>query len=162
MTDSNRSTGADSMQAILAQLSASLDRLHGILQEEADRLSQRQIDGVDSLLADKQAALQALEALEAQRRELLAQAGFDGGDSAMRRYLRERCDASLLPAWEAILDTLRRVQALNEANGRIIHRSLEQTTQILAILRGEDGQNPLLYGPSGRPNRGGGSSLAKA
>lgn len=155
-------SSAQPMQDLLEQLASGLERLLLILREEATRLQQRNIHELDCLLVEKQQALQAIESLEGQRRQLLSTAGFTVDKAGMRQYLQEHCAPTQLVSWEAVLVSLQQVQALNEANGRIIHRSLEQTGQMLAILRGDDSQSANLYGPSGQPSRSGSSSLTRA
>jgi len=57
---------------------------------------------------------------------------------------------------------LQHVQILNEANGRIIQRGLDQTSQMLDLLHGEHAPTASAYGPSGQPSRSPGRSLSRA
>jgi flagellar biosynthesis/type III secretory pathway chaperone len=141
---------ADRMLAILDTLAARLQRLSTLLEDEAERLKVRDIDGLDTLLAEKQAALQAVDAADAERRRLLHDCGYETGDAGMRRYLAKHHGAELQQRWESLLGLLQRVQMLNEANGRIIHRGLAQVEQMLDLLRGGSGRSNDVYGPSGQ------------
>lgn len=149
------------MQSILEQLTASLERLSALLHDEAERLRQQNIEGLDQLLSQKLEALQAVEALDGRRRDLLSQAGFSADETGMRDYMHQY-EPALQGSWEAILASLQQLQALNEANGRIIHRGLEQTGQMLALLRGDDSPDASTYGPGGHQARGGGGTLTRA
>ncbi|SRR5690606_22276806 len=153
----------ESMRALLADTTAVLERLTALLEEEAERLAAQQVDGIEQLLADKQNALQAAHEADQKRCQLLTEAGFATGGEGMRAYLAACGDAMLATAWQHIIELLQRAQLLNEANGRIIHRSLDQVTRTLAILRGDAAAEAATYGPSGQtiagPGRG---SLSRA
>ena len=159
---SMQQSSAQPMQGILIQLQAHLDRLLELLQAETEHLQQRSLDGLDQLLADKTESLQAIESLDGQRRELLSSSGYDIDTVGMRQYLKTHGAASAIDGWNSLMAALEQAQALNEANGRIIHRSLEQTGQMLAILRGEESGDANVYESSGRTARRGSSSLTRA
>lgn len=140
----------ESMRALLADTTAVLERLTALLEDEAERLSARQVDGIEQLLADKLNALQAAHQADQRRCELLTQAGFATDADGMRAYLAACGDTALTAAWQHVITLLQRAQFLNEANGRIIHRNLDQVTRTLAILRGDETSGVAAYGPTGQ------------
>lgn len=138
------------MRAILDETVTALQRLAELLAEETDRLKVRNIDGLDQLLAAKLEALQAANGVDQQRRRCLTDAGYDADETGMRRYLADQGDHELDARWQAALQLLQRVRALNEGNGRIIHRGLADIEQLLGVLRGDGGQAATTYGRTGQ------------
>jgi flagella synthesis protein FlgN len=150
------------MNHVLDQITATLDQLSLLLQDEADRLKRRDIDDLDSLLTDKHEALQAVALADQQRTGLLARAGYEADADGMRRYLAQQNDPELQARWQKIVAQLQHVQIFNEANGRIIQRGLEQTGQMLDLLRGEEHHGASAYGPSGQTARSSGKTISRA
>lgn len=151
------------MRAILGETVTALQRLAELLADEAERLKVRNIDGLDQLLAAKFEALQAANSVDERRRRCLTEAGYEAGEAGMRRYLADQGDRQLDACWQDALQLLQRVRALNEANGRIIHRGLADIEQLLGILRGDGGQAVTTYGRSGQTKSGAtGKTLSRA
>lgn len=150
------------MHEVFNQITAALDRLSLLLQDEAERLKRRDIEDLDVLLVGKREALQAAALADQQRMALLNDAGHEASADGMRHYLAQQNDPELQARWQKIVEQLQHVQILNEANGRIIQRGLDQTGQMLDLLRGEESHGASAYGPSGQTTRSSGKTISRA
>ncbi|RLK48658.1 flagella synthesis protein FlgN [Alkalispirillum mobile] len=120
-----------------------------VLRRERALLDERDAEGLTALMPEKLEALSALEKAEQQRAEAAKALGYPAGPEGMQRLLKDHEQPELEAAWRALTDQLRTLQTTNEANGRLIHRSLEQTSEVLAILTGGGAGTPATYGSDG-------------
>ncbi|ABI56242.1 flagella synthesis protein FlgN [Alkalilimnicola ehrlichii MLHE-1] len=145
MTDSDQD---DRLRDSLQRCQECAHTVMAVLERERGLLEQRDPEGLTALMPEKLEALATLEAAERQRAEAAWALGYAPDPEGMRRLLRERSDAGLEAEWQALTRQLQALQRSNEANGRLIHRSLEQTAGILAILTGAPAQG-VTYGRDG-------------
>lgn len=135
---------------IVTAMHGHLDQLLELLHQENERLVTRQVEGLDRLLADKLQQLQALEqcgqALQAQLRA----AGCDGTPQAAGDYIARLGDQTLQTQWQQLRERLQQLQVLNQSNGLVIQRGLDQLQRQLAILRGEAVAATSVYDPRGQ------------
>ncbi len=153
---------AVTMHAVLEQANAKLRHLLELLIEEAEYLANRDTQALDPLLARKSQALEELESLEQQRRALMLQAGLDPQDAAaMEVYAGD--DDQLAQAWRDLTAQLVELKVRNEANGKIVHRTIAQVERDLNILSGygsEGGGDT--YDPQGRNKSPRGRKISSA
>lgn len=133
MTGLSQLTG---LRASLQHCSECARAVMAVLERERALLERRDAEGLTALMPEKLEALAALEAAERQRAEATQGMGYPAGPEGMRRLLREQADAVLSADWQALTHQLQALQRTNEANGRLIHRSLEQTAGVLSLLTG--------------------------
>jgi flagella synthesis protein FlgN len=140
-----------------------LTRLLALLEDETERLKTRKVDGLDQLLSEKLSAVQTLERIDLERQGALRAAGFTADPAGMREFLAMSQNPQLQAPWQRLTELLQRVQIINEANGTIIHRSLDQVGRQLALLRGESAPASSVYGPSGTTQQqSGGREISRA
>jgi flagellar biosynthesis/type III secretory pathway chaperone len=153
------------IRQILAHAQEALDLLRGYLREEIERLGDGNTEGLATLLNDKLAALKALEHYEAERRSIVSDAGFDCDAAGMRSYLTAQNDPDLNEDWDHLTASLQELQALNEANGAAISRTLQRVTRQLSLLTGKSNESvSQTYDPKGkhRPGGSGGREISRA
>lgn len=164
----DRALSAENGKALAALIEEGLlaaNALVRLLEEEAERLRTRTLDGLQRLLADKANALQVLEQCEQRRRAIVDSLNLSTDERGPVGALN-RLDGSgnLSHRWSELLEAVRRCRQLNEHNGLVINRGLEQVDQALAVLRGTHGfTEPGGYGPTGtRHHRGPGHEISRA
>lgn len=152
-------------EALIDEGLAAAQRLARLLEEEAERLRTRRLDGLQQLLEEKAGALQVLEQCEERRRELIDSVGVSMVDGGVATAL-DNMDSSghLRKRWEDLLKAVGQCRSLNEHNGLVINKGLEQVDRALAVLRGTHGlTEPGGYGPKGiKPHRGPGQEISTA
>lgn len=140
-----------------------LTRLLALLKDEAERLKTRQVDDLGQLLSEKLAAVQTLERLDGERQGILRSLGFTADPAGMRDFLTQNQSEALQSSWQQLTELLQQVQIINEANGTLIYRSLDQVGRQLALLRGETAPSSSVYGPNGTTQqRPGGREISRA
>lgn len=115
----------DDMAGAVAQLRAALDAERGAL-DAGDSFA------LDTATAEKARLMQRLESLDAERRQFEQTLGA--------------ADAR----WPGVLAALGECRRLNEINGGIVERRLQDVRRALAVLQGAGEAPPTLYGPGGR------------
>ena len=121
------------------------------------------IPGLESVAQRKLELLQQTEYLNSRRRCLVTGAGLTDDGAGMDALLEQQPDASTAKElWQDVLAMLRHGQAMNEASGVAIRRSLEDNQRLIEILHGEEAAPPPAYGPRGTPPTGGGRDLGSA
>lgn len=151
------------LSGIIAATRAHLERLLPLLREETERLATRQVDGLDQLLAEKLELLQALEQCEQARRAFMKTAGLDVDPQAMNDYLAARADDALRGEWQQVRALLQQLQTINQSNGLVIQRGLDQVGRQLAILRGESASAANVYDTRGQTrSSAGGREISRA
>ncbi|MBK1726930.1 flagella synthesis protein FlgN [Halorhodospira neutriphila] len=103
------------------------------LEREAEYLGERRLDGYHELVQRKSEQIEALERSERRLQRRLEEMGFPQGREGARAILRIAPPA-LREAWEGLEASLRTLQARNEANGRLIFRSLDHTQRLLELV----------------------------
>lgn len=140
----------DNFRGCLQEAQTAVSALRDELDNEAQTLREQELPDLPALIERKVASLRTLEGFEHLRQTMLAQAGFSADGAGMRAFLREQGDENLTNAWRDFVKGLGYLQAINEANGRIINRRLQQTQTSLSVLLGQggDGQSTT-YDASG-------------
>lgn len=141
--------------AALHEEHASVDALIALLEEENICLAQGDATKLPPLAERKEALTQRLDHLAQARSAWLPD------DASAQRELLEGSGA-LAKAWQSLKQAAKRAAELNQLNGQIINRRLNNTRDALAILQQASGQNAT-YGPDGQPQGGsGGRPLGSA
>lgn len=150
------------LEELLPALLDRCERLRSVLGEEQQHIGRRDARGLEALARDKLTLLEEIETLNARRRRLVTEAGWSDDSAGMESLLADRADRDLLSLWRQALALLRQGQAMNEASGTIIRRSLAENQRLLELLHGQDNVTPPAYGPSGTTAARGGRDLGSA
>jgi flagellar biosynthesis/type III secretory pathway chaperone len=138
---------ADTERAVRVIVDADIrgvTKLHELLLVERGALVTRDAGRLEIAVQEKLHCLRALDANELQRRELLALQRT--GDW---QQLVQSMDPELAKQWSTLLERLREVAELSEANERIVNRTRRGASRLLALLRGQI--DPVgVYDRSGR------------
>lgn len=130
--------------------------VYAVVLEEAQCLQEQQLDALTEVTARKTEQLGRLERADQRWRQLFAQTGLPEGRIGVRQLLRG-ADDELRATWETLERTLDALQAQNEANGRLIHRSLDHNRRLLDVFfMDQREQSPVTYGTDGAQQAGGG------
>jgi flagella synthesis protein FlgN len=134
-----------------------------LLRTEQAALAERDIDALLQIGPSKAERIAALNDLARRRTAYLTGQSFSPDRDGMARWLLGQggSDAGALSAaWQRLLDTAARAQALNRENGVLIETRLQHNQQLLSALA--SGAQPSLYGPDGQTRMGGtGRNLGK-
>lgn len=115
-------------------------------------LAKRSIDGYDKLLQHKGEQVTALEEAEHRLGRMLRSLGAPEGRKGVRMALRA-APGQVEDAWQELEELLRRIQARNEANGRLIHQNLEHTRRMIDLVAGaHESSDEAIYGTDGGRN----------
>ena len=141
------------VQATLARIeadllveSAELDRLDEVLQRERNALAGGLDDAIASIAEEKERHARALAQLAERRLATLPHAGRR---LRMDEFVEQGpAGESLRTAWHRVRARAREVNALNQANGRIIALHLRHVQARLATLVSSADLSPT-YGPGG-------------
>ena len=120
--------------------------LRAILERERRSLEQRDLEALESAASNKAVHLQTLTDFDRQRKALCRQ---DGTELSVEELTRSAANGDgLRRQWQQLLDLAAECQALNLANGSIIHTRQIQLGDRLAALRGAP-QGPVTYSETG-------------
>lgn len=128
--------------------------VNDVVAEEGRRLREREFDDFEELVRRKTERLAELEEADRHWRAVYAETGLPQGPAGVRPLMR-RADNALEQAWNELTAELEQLQAMNEANGRLIHRNLEHNRRLLEIFFQGDGASPsMTYGTDGSHEAG--------
>lgn len=135
-------------------------RLLQLVESEQHSLMQAaSADELQTLAARKSEAVEQISALTHLRYAALARLGLLADEAGMRDWLEQGADAALRERWESLLALARKIKAVNQVNGHLIAKLMNQNQTTLGLL-GMATQAPSLYGPNGLP-KGFGSGYLK-
>lgn len=136
-----------SLQRLLDDQCARLERLGRLLEEEQALLVAGEIDGKAlNRLAEEKADLQdALETTETLRAKVQGQLGYAAGTQGARRAAE---DAGCLATWETLLAAARAIARHNERNGRLLELRMAHNQQMLDYIHRL--ADPDVYAADGR------------
>lgn len=141
-----------------------LEALNQLLRDEQAALVARDMDALPGLLSRKVELLGAVEADEQRRVRLAAAIGDDDGEAGMETCLDRMPDPeSARERWHGLVEALRQCRALNDANGRVIHRQQTGVQRTMELLQ-EDASGAQAYGldSSSDPSPGSGREISRA
>lgn len=132
-----------------------LDLLEQTLLDEQNALENRELDKLKTISETKNRLLDQYGNHAVQRIEWMGKTGMKPRE--FLALLREKAPA-VYAIYEKTESKLRRVQTLNEINGRILHRTQMVNNRLMDILRGKP-QEAGLYGKQGQADNSGGTRL---
>ncbi|WP_067867155.1 flagella synthesis protein FlgN [Neptuniibacter marinus] len=135
------------LNTLLEQGILLLESLSSIYDKELEALSSKDIDRLSDTTQEKMALLNSFHNFTLERVELLKSFGYniEAGDYGLPRNMEE--DSPFLSQaaehYVLIKQYLKELQHKNKRNEQAIHRSQQNVTQLLAIVRGQKKQDQL-------------------
>lgn len=154
----------DHVRQMLTQDTETIETLQQALQSEREALEQRNLEALPPLIETKNQAMAALGQHALERQSWLDAAQLPHNHQGWQQWLTQRPDTrEQLESWQALADRFEHCRALNDINGKIIHRSQQTLGTLLDVLRGQSNDGPSLYNAQGRSgSQGGSQTLVKA
>lgn len=124
------------------------------LENEKDALTNRDIQQIQQFTLEKKELLKNIEADIEQRHSLLSEAGFELDDAGMEALLTsfpEKVASSLSQGWQQLVSLHTDIQKINQSNGMIINKGLQQVDAMLSILQyNTEARTARTYNAKGR------------
>ncbi|PLZ00655.1 flagellar biosynthesis protein FlgN [Burkholderia sp. WAC0059] len=139
----------NTLLATLIDEHAAVEAYASLLAYEQKALTSSDMAGtLPSIVEQKAELTQRLVGLEKARDAQLAVLGLPGG----RKGIEMACsaDARVADQWALLRRSTERARRANFTVGLMIRTRMEHNRRALAILRGNQGGNPMFYGPDGR------------
>lgn len=144
-------------QSIKQHLLDSIQHLKAVkqcMQDEQVALSSRDIDRINSITSEKQELLKLVEADISERQKILSDQGLEHSDDGMNSLLNsfsEKISASLSQGWQQLSSLHNDIKELNQANGIVINKGLQQVDAMLSILQyNTEARSARTYNAKGR------------
>ena len=131
-------------------------RLKALLQEEKQRLEQRQYPAYQQVVQDKTQLLLQLDQADNERKQLMETMGFNAdrtGFMAFLAFVPSSWKDKFLQLWESLSDIMNTCARLNKINGKILAHSQNAIERLMVIIRGA-GNQPAIYQANGRRSMG--------
>ncbi len=156
-------TTSATLASLLTELLERSEHLQDALIEEQRCIAGRDLAALGAAVQRKMALLDDVQTLDAQRRAMVLAQGLPDTNSGMNELLSRSSDDGVQELWATLLHSLQQGQAMNEACGAIIRRSLEDNHRLLEVLRGEPmDSGQAAYGPGGTQQPRSGRDLGSA
>lgn len=124
------------------------------IEDEKDALQNREVNKIQVLTLEKQKLLKLIEADIAERQQLLADQDLDVDDAGMDALINsfsEKIAQALSKGWQQLISLHAEIQQLNQANGMIINKGLQQVDAMLSILQyNTEARTARTYNAKGR------------
>jgi flagellar biosynthesis/type III secretory pathway chaperone len=146
------------LNTLLEQGILLLESLNSIYDKELEALSSKDLDRLSDTTQEKMALLNSFHDFTLERVELLKSFGYNTeiGDYGLPDAVEENPSQRVTAEhYVVIKQHLKELQQKNKRNEQAIHRSQQNVTQLLAIVRGHKKQDQLY-------NKAGSSGLYKA
>jgi flagellar biosynthesis/type III secretory pathway chaperone len=146
------------LNTLLEQGILLLESLNSIYDKELEALSSKDLDRLSDTTQEKMALLNRFHDFTLERVELLKSFGYNTeiGDYGLPDAVEENPSQRVTAEhYVVIKQHLKELQQKNKRNEQAIHRSQQNVTQLLAIVRGHKKQDQLY-------NKAGSSGLYKA
>jgi len=146
------------LNTLLEQGILLLESLNSIYDKELEALSSKDLDRLSDTTQEKMALLNSFHDFTLERVELLKSFGYNTeiGDYGLPDAVEDNPSQRVTAEhYVVIKQHLKELQQKNKRNEQAIHRSQQNVTQLLAIVRGHKKQDQLY-------NKAGGSGLYKA
>jgi len=122
--------------------------------DEQQALQARELEQIETIAKQKNQLLEEVKADIEQRQQLIEGAGFSVDDSGMEQLidsLPENFSAALSKGWQQLVGLHEEVQELNQTNGMIINKGLQQVDTMLGVVRGNpETRTSRTYNAKGR------------
>lgn len=124
------------------------------MENEKDALKVRDIKKIQELTLEKQKLLKSIEQDITERQNLLAQQDLELNDEGMLALIGsfpEKVSESLSQGWQQLIALHNDVKEINQANGMIINKGLQQVDAMLSILQyNTEARTSRTYNAKGR------------
>lgn len=124
------------------------------LENEKLALQARDLDQIESLAKQKESCLEQIKQDIQARNALVNQAGFSVDEAGMQSLidsLPEQHAKALSKGWHQLVSLHEDIQKLNQANGMVINRGLQQVDMMLGIVQsGSNARTTKTYNAKGR------------
>lgn len=131
-----------------------MKQIKACLNEEKTALQARDLDQIEPLAKQKEILLKNAQADIEARQQLITSAGFSVDDTGMEKMiasLPENFAVALTKGWQQLVDLHEDVQELNQTNGMIINKGLQQVDTMLGVVQGNpDARSAKTYNAKGR------------
>ena len=124
------------------------------IEDEKDALQNRKIEQIQALALEKEKLLKLIAADIEERQQLLESQGLELDDSGMNTLLSnfpEKISNALSQGWQQLISLHNSIQHLNQTNGIIINKGLQQVDAMLSILQySTEARTARTYNAKGR------------
>lgn len=121
---------------------------------EKEALQDRDPDKIEAIAQEKNLLLEKIVADVDVRNAILAGAGFSSDESGMDHLIEslpENYARVLIKGWQQLVSLHEEVQELNQANGMIVNRGLQQVDTMLGVIQsGTGARSAQTYNAKGR------------
>lgn len=129
-----------------------------LLQKEQDALVRADAAALPDISEHKLVVLADLNQFEQRRQAVLQPASNENTKDAMQRWLSQHeADRSTADLWQQLMTLAREAKRLHELNGQLIAAHLNQTSELLAVLKRSE--HNTLYGANGQAQQRSGSRI---
>lgn len=144
-------------QAVKQHLIDSIQHMKAVktcMQDEQEALKSRDIDKIQAATLEKQKLLRLIEDDIKSRQLLLSDNGFEVNDDGMDKLISDlpaKIAAALTQGWQQLVSLHNDVKEINQANGMIINKGLQQVDAMLGILQyNTESRSARTYNAKGR------------
>ena len=154
-------------QGLWADLQSNLQKdftlthnLKEMLEKERKALEQRDYNHFNEHLAKKQSLLIELDQNSKFRQQLVNHLGFEDESAILQSAANHAPEVATL--WQALSSEWKQCQELNEINDRISQRTRLVVSQMLDLLRGQEGNTRTYTAKGNTKNHNNGRSITSA
>jgi flagellar biosynthesis/type III secretory pathway chaperone len=152
----------DQLKVLLKQDIVDLDELKKLLDQEKITLTTRNTDRIKAIAENKSQKVQQLESRAKIKAKLIANSGLGIKPGEVEQQISSLEDQELTSLWQDSRMKMDLCKDSNLVNGTIISRSMQRTTKLMSIIRGQNNR-PQLYGQQGKEqNYSGSHRIGKA
>jgi len=144
-------------QTVKQHLLTSIQNMKAVkrcIENEKEALKIRDINRIQTITLEKQKLLNQVEADINDRQELLTSQNLELDDESMLALITsfpEKVSASLSQGWQQLISLHDDVKEINQANGMIINKGLQQVDAMLSILQyNTEARTARTYNAKGR------------
>ena len=134
-------------------------QLLALLEQESSAMQSRNFDLLAQLVEDKTLLLQQLRHSAETRSRWLSTMATSNEEQTWLQWLETLDQPALKTQWQQIKQTIEHCQAVNEMNGKVIHRGIRCHEQLLRLMRGNT-TNVGLYNACGEQQSAAHSGLS--
>lgn len=124
------------------------------MEEEQEALQSRDVEQIQRITRQKELLLKDVESDISERQDLLQQQKLDPDDNGMEALINnfpEKVAQALHQGWSQLIALYEEVQKINQANGMIINKGLQQVDTMLGILHhNTESRTARTYNAKGR------------
>jgi len=124
------------------------------IENEKEALQNRKIEQIQALTLEKEKLLKLIASDIEERRQLLVDQDLELDDSGMDALINsfpEKIATSLAQGWQQLISLHNSIQHLNQTNGMIVNRGLQQVDAMLSILQySTEARTARTYNAKGR------------